>query len=148
MNQQKLVQFLSLWAGHSIFFVIFSVLLGNNLVLGNSNVSVAVATLFSGLLISIVIYFVPSVIEKSGYNFKLPSTTNVEILGFKMKGQDVFWGGFYFVVNAVVIWFIKRLAIITGLGISSILYVLILAVFATFAQKGINRAVDLLFAKK
>jgi hypothetical protein len=41
--------------------------------------------------------------------------------------------------NIVVLWILKRLAVVTGLGISSILWVLILAIVITFVELAVAK---------
>ncbi len=45
----------------------------------------------------------------------------------------------YFIADAIVLWIIKRFADITGLGISSILFVAVLAIFAAIVQVAVDK---------
>lgn len=118
MNTEKIVGFLSVWVVNSLLFVIFSQILAGNVILGNDRVVAPIALVFGGLILTLFIYAVDPVIKKVGY-----------------KGKDkklMFL--FYLVANIIGVWVIKRLERITGVGISSTMFVVFFAVVATFAQ--------------
>lgn len=118
MNTEKIVGFLSVWVVNSLLFVIFSQILAGNVILGNDRVVAPIALVFGGLILTLFIYAADPVIKKVGY-----------------KGKDkklMFL--FYLVANIIGVWVIKRLERITGVGISSTMFVVFFAVVATFAQ--------------
>jgi len=62
------------------------------------------------------------------------------LLTYKSSGAKAnIWPAIFFVANAVIIWVIKRLAIVTALGISNILWVLVLALVVTLAELGVTK---------
>ncbi len=132
MNTDKAIKFLSLWALNSLLFVIFSQLMAGKIVLGNDRVVAPMALVFAGLILTLVIYTIEPAIKKIGY-----------------KGNDKkILLGFYVVANFIGIWVIKRLERVTGVGISSTLYVAILAVIATFGQWFVMRYVTPLLLRQ
>ena len=121
MDQKKAVNFLSFWVANTVVLLLGPVVLRNNVVLGNDKFSAPLAAIISGFILTIVIYLVPQAVKKSGY---------------KIKNENI-WPAIFFVANAVIIWVIKRLAIVTALGISSILWVLVLALVVTLVELGV-----------
>ena len=121
MDQKKMVAFLGSWVANSVVFLIFAAILAGNVVLGNDKVTPSMAAVLAGFLLSIVQFLVPSAVERSGY---------------KVRNQNI-WMAIYLAVNFVGIWVIKRFALVTGLGVSSLVYVLLLAVIVTGAGWGI-----------
>lgn len=96
-----------------------------NIVLGNNRLPAPAAAALSGLVLTLLIFFAPSVVQKTGY---------------KIKDEQMWWV-VSLGVNIVGLWVIKRLATITGLGISGILYVLALAVVLTVGQWVLTKVV-------
>ena len=123
MDQKKAVNFLSFWVANSVVLLLAAAVLGNNVVLGNNNLSGPLAAVISGFILTLLIYLVPFAVERSGY---------------KIKNENI-WPAIFFVANAVIIWVIKRLAIVTALGISNILWVLVLALVVTLAELGVAK---------
>lgn len=95
-----------------------------NVVLGNANVSMPMAAVISGLIITGFGYVVPIVVAKSGVKVK----------------NDSSWAGIFWAGNVVIVWVLKRFALILGLGVSSLLYVALLGVILTVAQFAAARA--------
>ena len=132
MNTDKAIKFLSLWALNSLLFVVFGQLLAGKVVLGNDRVVAPMALVFGGLILTLVIYVIEPVIKQIGY-----------------KGKDKkILLGFYLVANFIGIWIIKRLERVTGVGISSTLYVVVLATIATFGQWFVMRYVTPLLLRQ
>jgi len=123
MDQKKVVNFLSFWVASTIVLLLGSAVLRNNVVLGNDKLSASLAAIISGLVLTGLIYLVPEVVKRTGY---------------KIKDQNI-WVAIYFVANVVIIWIIKRFAIITALGISSIFWVLVLALVITLVELGVAK---------
>ena len=123
LDQKKAVNFLSFWVANSVVLLLAAAVLGNNVVLGNNNLSGPLAAVISGFILTLLIYLVPLAVERSGY---------------KIKNENI-WPAIFFVANAVIIWVIKRLAIVTALGISNILWVLVLALVVTLAELGVTK---------
>lgn len=118
MDSKKIVNFVALWVVDALLLVVFSGMFSENIVLGNNRLSLPAAAALSGLILTLLVFFAPSVVQKTGY---------------KIKDEQMRWVVFLG-VNIVGLWVIKRLATITGLGISGILYVLALAVVVTVGQ--------------
>lgn len=118
MDQKKIVEFLAFWVVNTLVLLVSSLIFSGNVVLGNSNLSVAHAAIVCGLIITVFGYLVPTVVKKTGYSIK----------------NENIWGAIYFGANAVIVWVIKRFALILGFGVSSILFVVLVAVLLTVAQ--------------
>ena len=123
MDQKKVVNFLSFWVANTVVLLLGAVVLRNNVVLGNDKLSVPLAAIISGLILTGLIYLVPEVVKRSGY---------------KIKDQNI-WVAAYFIANVAIIWIIKRLAIITAFGISSIFWVLVVALVVTLVELGVAK---------
>lgn len=124
VDQKKLVEILAFWVANTIVLLVSSFIFEGNVVLGNDKVSMPMAAVLSGAIITAFGYLVPSVVAKSGYRIK----------------NEKIWGGVYFVANAAVVWVIKRFALLLGLGIASIFYVILVALLLTGAQWAAARA--------
>ena len=124
MNQKQLVNFLSFWVANTVVILVSAAVFAGNVVLGNDKVSSSMAAIIAGLVLTLIVTFTPQVVEKSG---------------FKLK-DDKLWALIFLAVNFVGLWVVKRLAVLTGLGISSILWVLILAAIITLVQWGVAQA--------
>lgn len=118
MNNKKIVEFLSFFVANSVVLVVFSLILANNVVLGSANVNKFVAAFVAGLLITAFDYIVVEVVSRSGQKIK----------------DEKAWTGIFFVTNVLVLWFIKRLAELTGVGISNNFFLLLVALGITLAQ--------------
>jgi len=131
LDQKKLVNFLIIWVVNTIILLIFSAIFLNSVVLGNDKLAKPMAAVLSGLLITVVLYIVPSILEK---------------LEFKIKDEKIVMGA-YFAASCVGIWIIKRFAIISGLGVSNILWVLILAAAVTAAYWKVKMLLPLVYKR-
>jgi len=123
VDQKKLVNFLSFWVSNTVILLLASAIFRNNVVLGNDKISKPVAAIIAGLILTALIFIIPPITEKSGY---------------KIKNENI-WPAIFFVGNIIVIWIIKRIAVISGVGISNILWVLILGVIVTLVELVITR---------
>ncbi|OGD93076.1 hypothetical protein A2697_02090 [Candidatus Curtissbacteria bacterium RIFCSPHIGHO2_01_FULL_41_44] len=138
MNQKQLVNFLGFWVANTVVFLLASVIFGGNVVLGNDKLSGPMAAILSGLILTVAGALIAPAVEKSGFKKSLQGLDLANTFGLKIK--DASWAGVFLIVNVVTIWVVKRLAIVTGLGISSVLWVLMLAALATLAQWGVAKA--------
>lgn len=123
MNQKMLVNFLAFWVANSVALLVLAMILPGNVVLGNDKITVPMAAVLAGLILTVVQSMVPSAAEKSG-------------LATKNQNRRP---AIYLAVNFVIIWIIKRLAEVTGVGISSILFVLVAAAIVTVAGWGVGQ---------
>lgn len=140
MDQKKLVEILAFWVVNAAVLLISSFIFANNVVLGNDKVSAPMAAVISGAIITAFGYLVPPVVKKSGYKQSLQSSSGYsQIAGLKIKNENT-WGGIYFVANAAVVWVVKRFALLLGLGVASIFYVILVAILLTGAQWAAARA--------
>lgn len=118
------VAFISLWVTNSLFFYIAFLVFPDALVLGNNIRSPIVASLLSGLLLTLIVGIVPSVLKMA--NLKVKEEQKMAFI--------------YFVFNALGIWLIARMATITGFGISTFWVALVLAFVVNFLQWGVWKA--------
>lgn len=124
MSNQKLINFFSLWIASSVVFLAASMALAGHVVLGNDKVSTPMAAVISGFVLVALMTVVAPAMDRSGYKIK------------SQMGQAVI----YLVFNLVVLWVLKRFALVLGLGISSLMYVVILGVVLTLVQWGVVAA--------
>ena len=133
LKEIRVIMFLSLWVLNSLIFLVFKQILGNNVVLGNDRVAAPMAVVFSGLILTLVIWAVEPILNKSGQKVKDKRLMVI----------------FYLAANVLGIWTVKRLERLTGVGVSSTMYVAIMAVAAPFAQWAIlEYVVPMLTGKK
>lgn len=131
LNTELQVAFLSLWVVNALGLLLLSFVFKGNIVLGNDKVPPALAAIISGFILNLVAFLTQPIAKK---------------LGISVKNQNAL-SAIYFGSSFLSIWVIKRLASLTGLGISNLLYVLIAAVVVTIAFKVVVRLVSL-FLKK
>lgn len=115
MDQKKLVNFLIFWIVSAVVILLASAVFRDNVVLGNDKVSASMAAVLSGFLLTVLSYVIPLAVDKAD---------------FKIKNQYTL-GAIYFGAYVILIWLIKRFALVSGLGISNNLFVLILALVLT-----------------
>ena len=122
MDQKKAVSFLTFWVVNTVVLLLANAVFGGNVAVGNQSISTGLSAIFAGLVLTALIPLAPKAVEKSGYKIK----KNV-------------WPGIFLGLNVVTLWILKRLAIVTGLGISSILWVIILAIVITFVELAVAK---------
>jgi len=137
------VSFLSFWVANAVLLLIASSILSSNVVLGTNVVSKPLASVFVGLVLTTLFFVTPPLVEKLGFKKNL---TTIKVGDFKLKGENT-WLAVFLAVNVVGIWVIKRLANVTGLGISGLFYVLILAILVTLVEWGVSKATGTLLKK-
>lgn|GEM_PF-2646786 len=123
MNQNQILNFIGFWLTASALIFIGSVVLPANIVLGNDKVGGLIAVLAAGFILVAINYIVIALLS----NMKV-----------KIKNEYA-WPLMFFAVNGVIIWLVKRLADITGVGISSFIYVGILSLLITAAHFGVTK---------
>ena len=123
INQKLVLRFLILWIVNSLLLVILSTVFATNVVLGTLNLPKPTASVLVGLILTLLVYSVPWIAKKTQVKLK---DDNVTALA-------------YFVVNAIGLWVIKRFADFTGLGLSSILFVLICALVVSIVEVGVDK---------
>jgi len=123
MDQKKAVSFLTFWVVNTVVLLIVNAIFGGNVAVGNQSISTGLSAIFAGLVLTALIPLAPKAVEQTG---------------FKIKNQNV-WPVIFLASNIIVLWILKRLAVITGLGISSILWVLILAIVITLVELAIAK---------
>lgn len=124
MNQKQLISFVCFWIANSAVFFIASQIFKGNVVLGNDRLAAYAAAILSGLILTVGNSFVSPLVAKSGLKIK----------------NDYTWPAIFLAANIVLVWIIKRLAIVTGLGISSVLWVVIVAILVNLAQFAVAKA--------
>ena len=70
MDQTKLIKFLGLWVVNSVLLVVIAETLSNYVVLGNASLARGMAAVFSALLITLVVYLVPTAVARSEIKIK------------------------------------------------------------------------------
>ena len=123
MDQKKAVSFLTFWVVNTVVLLIANAIFGGNVVVGNQSISTGLSAIFAGLILTALIPLAPKAVEKSGY---------------KIKNQNI-WPAIFLSLNIVTLWILKRLAVVTGFGISSILWVIILAIIITFVELAVAK---------
>ena len=123
MDQKKAVSFLTFWVVNTVFLLIVNAIFGGNIVVGNQSISTGLSAIFAGLVLTALIPLAPKAVEQTG---------------FKIKNQNV-WPVIFLSLNIVTLWILKRLAVVTGLGIASILWVIILAIVITFVELAVAK---------
>jgi len=123
MDQKKAVSFLTFWVVNTVVLLVANSIFGGNVVVGNQSISTGLSAIFAGLILTALIPLAPKAVEKSGY---------------KIKNQNI-WPAIFLSLNIVTLWILKRLAVVTGFGISSILWVIILAIIITFVELAVAK---------
>ncbi len=122
----KLLVFTLLFIGNLILLYIANLVFPGNFVLGNQYFSSTIAAFVAGLLWTLLLWLAILV----GQEYKLEN-----------KGSAVM-GIYYLAINFVTLWVIARIPFVSGFGVISFVWVLILALFATLVQWGVWKAVD------
>lgn len=130
MESIKLVNFLAIWVAQTIVLILASSVFGGNVVLGNASLTGPAAAILSGFLLTVLVTLARPVFVKNEIDRGFGQL--IKSFGLKLK-QDHLWALLFLGVNVIGLWIIKRLASVTGLGISNIVFVLIVAVVLTFA---------------
>ena len=120
----KLLVFTLLLIANSILLYIASLIFPGNFVLGNQYFSSTIATFVGGLLWTLLLWLAILV----GEEYKL-----------KNKGDAVV-KVYYLAANFAILWLIARIPFISGFGVTSFVWVLILALIATLVQWGVWKA--------
>lgn len=123
MDQKNLIKFLEIWIATSIAVLVLSYIFGSNLVLGNAQISQAMAGVVFGLILTVVFFLISPISLR---------------LNIKIKDEKA-WAAVYFAVNTVVVWIVKRLADFTGVGVSNIFLVLVIALVVTLVEWSIDK---------
>ena len=123
MDQKKAVSFLTFWVVNTVVLLIVNAIFGGNVVVGNQSISTGLSAIFAGLVLTALIPLAPKAVEQTGY---------------KIKNQNV-WPAIFLSLNIVTLWILKRLAVVTGLGVASILWVIILAIIITFVELAVAK---------
>lgn len=132
MSNQKLINFFAFWIANSLVFFAASLIFVGKVVLGNDKVSMPMAAVIAGFVLTVLLTLVAPIVDRTGY---------------KPRNQQAL-GLVYLVANLVIIWVIKRFALFLGLGVSSIVYVVILGVVLTLVQWGVIMATGKASGKK
>ncbi|OGD98621.1 hypothetical protein A3A49_02130 [Candidatus Curtissbacteria bacterium RIFCSPLOWO2_01_FULL_38_11b] len=131
MDQKWVLRFLILWIANSLLLVILSSIFAGDVVLGNINLPKPAASVLVGLILTLFVYAVPQVAKNMQIKLKDDNSTALA----------------YFVVNAIGLWVLKRLADFTGIGISSILFVIICASIVSLVEVGVDKYTNIYLKK-
>ena len=132
MDQVKILKFLGTWVMLSITLLITTQIFPGKIVLGNASLSSAMAGVFNSFVLILLLNIIPSLTEK---------------LDLKIKDPRFNWT-FYFFGNLIVIWVLKRLATITGLGVENIFLIILIAIIITAIEILVEKYSNLLFKAK
>ncbi len=117
-SQIRVLRFLTVWIGSSIYLLVASLVLGNNFELGSAKTSQGLAALSAGFLTTVIIYTLPIIVVKRD---------------FKITDRRI-WILIYILFNAVTLWVLKRFADYSGVGIKNNLLVVLIAVLISLLQ--------------
>ena len=131
MEQTRLIKFLAIWVVNSILLAVLSQIFSSSVVLGNAVLSKGLASVFSAFLVTIVFFLVPVAAEKAEITVK----------------DSRVWIVLDFIALVIGIWLVKRLSVLTGLGISSVIFVIIVAILVSLLDFGIDKYSDKLLKK-
>lgn len=132
MDLKKLISFLAYWVSNAVVLVIAAAIFKGNVVLGNKDISGPFAAVVVGLIISVLGYFIEPLVAKSKIK------QNLKSLNLKEENLN---GIIYFVSNVAFVWILKWFASFLGLGISSVIYVVLVGVLLTAGQWAVYRTV-------
>ncbi|MDP2632760.1 MAG: phage holin family protein [Candidatus Curtissbacteria bacterium] len=132
MEQRKLVGFLGYWVANAFVLVVAAAIFKGNVVLGNKDISGPFAAVVVGLIVVLLTYIVEPIIAKSNIKRSLKS--------LKLKEENLN-GLIYFVVNVVIVWVLKLFASVLGMGISSVLYAVLVGGLLTLGQWAVYKTV-------
>ena len=122
---KKYIPFLSFWGLNAILLYIATVFSPGNYVVGNATLRPATAIVFSGLVWTLLVWY---------------STPILRGIGIKLEGRMIMLI-FYFLANSAAIWLTARGSAITGFGITSYRWALLLGLVANVAQWGLWQGV-------
>ena len=125
MDQRKVVGFLAYWVITAVTLLVATQIFKGNVVLGTKDVSAPLAAVLAGLVINVLLYFVEPLIAKSDIKSNLKT--------LKLKDEHLM-GLIYLGANIVILWVVKWFAAVLGLGISSLVYVVLLGILLTLTQ--------------
>lgn len=132
MNQKQIIQFLGFWLVNTLIIILASLIFTDNIVLGNDKVSMWQAAMISAFILAAASLGVGPLVKTSG---------------FKIKNENA-WAGIFFALNTIVLWVLKRFALLLGLGIAGVFWVLILAALITLGYWGTDKIVASAFKTK
>lgn len=120
MEQSRLIKFLIYLIVISVALNLSASVLGaSNVHLGNTFFRGSIAAVLSGLILTGWYYQIPKIVKNSK---------------FKVEKENQ-WALVFLISNAIMLYILKDLAFITGVGISNIFFVLIVASFVTFTER-------------
>jgi hypothetical protein len=115
---KKYQRFIVFWLTDVILLYLSEIIFPDNYELGNSFLASYQAAFFTGLVWSWLIWNVEPQLKK--FEIKLEGQLGMIIS--------------YLVANFAILWFLARFAVLTGFGVSSYLYVALLALVANIIQ--------------
>lgn len=118
MSNEKLIHFFSAWLANSITLLLIAAIFTGNVVLGNDKVSASMAAVLTGFIITVLSWLIEPGVKRSGYTIKNRQA----------------WTFIYLAANLIIVWLIKRFALLFGLGVSGLLYVGVVGIILTLVQ--------------
>lgn len=126
MNKQ-VINFVGLWVVNLVILLIVSLLFVQQVHFGTANIPYPAALLITSFLLNALLYLV------------MPAMDKLQIKVGKWQLALIF-----LLANIVFLWILKRLAVVTGFGVSSIFVVIILGIILDLAQWAFARAADMM----
>ncbi|MEX2028370.1 MAG: hypothetical protein WD988_02620 [Candidatus Curtissbacteria bacterium] len=123
MSNEKLIEFFASWIANSVVLLAASMIFVGNVVLGNDKVSMPMAAVIAGFTLTVALTLVGPALDRSGYKVRDPKVLAVV----------------YLAANLLILWVIKRFALVLGLGISNLMYVAIVGAALMLVQWGVMR---------
>lgn len=115
---KKYIPFLAFWGVDVVLLFLATSLFPNNFVLGTYRMSKFSSALFAGFVWTLIVWFSEPLTKK---------------LKLKLEGQFKQML-LYLFSNFVALWVVAHLAFFTGFGVTSFIWVFVLAFFANFFQ--------------
>lgn len=139
MDQKKVVGFLAYWVVNAVVLLVAAAIFGGNVVLGNKDISAPLAAVLVALVITVLTYLVEPLVAKSGMR------QNLKSLAIKDEYSN---GLIYLGANVVIVWVVKWFASTLGLGVASIIYVVLVGILLTLGQWAVFKLVPTAGAAK
>jgi len=124
---KQVINFVGLWVVNLVILLIVSLLFVQQVHFGTANIPYPAALLITSFLLNALLYLV------------MPAMDKLQIKVGKWQLALIF-----LLANIVFLWILKRLAVVTGFGVSSIFVVIILGIILDLAQWAFARAADMM----
>jgi len=120
------VEFLGYWLSYTVALLTLSAIFPSNIVFGSASVSRPIAAIFVSLILTIFVFLVPHFFKMQ--NYKVKDKRSMVVV--------------FFAIDLVIIWLIKFGAKITGFGVSSIVFVILISAVCSLVYLGVSKVID------